>query len=192
MAVKIIHDQLGPEHSARFLLERALSGARRMQDLIDDLLTFARLGGELARVEVDLDQVAREVLDDLTTALEGATVEVDQLPVVVGDRVQLRAVLQNLVANAAKFTRPGEKAHVELRAERRGSWWRICVDDHGPGVAEQDRDRVFRPLARVDTSVEGSGIGLATCRRIIEAHGGRIGLDESPAGGTRAWFDLPV
>ncbi len=192
MAVRIISDQLGPDHDARFLLDRALSGAHRMQVLIDDLLGFARIGGELARVEVDLDLLTSEVLDDLSVPLAGATVAVGRLPIVVGDPVQLRAVLQNLVANATKFTRPGEKAQIEVRAERRGDRWRVVVDDRGPGIAPEDRERVFRPLARVDKSVEGSGIGLATCRRIVEAHGGRIGLDDAPSGGTRAWFELPV
>lgn len=175
-----------------FLVDRAASGAQRMQDLIEDLLSFARLGGELNRVPVDLGQVLTEVRDDLTTRLEGASVEVGELPTVTGDPVQLRAVLQNLVANAAKFVRPGEKPHVEIDSVRRGDLWRIEVRDQGPGIPSDQRERVFQPLARVDESVEGSGIGLATCRRIVEAHGGQIGLAEAPGGGTCAWFELPA
>ncbi len=178
------------------LLTRALSGVRRMQLLIDDLLAFARLGGELVRVRVDLQQVVADVRDDLAVALAEATVEVGTLPVVTGDPVQLRAVLQNLVANAAKFTLPGQPPHLVVGARRTGSRrddpWRVEVCDSGPGVPVEERHRVFEPLARVDTSVEGSGIGLATCRRIVEAHGGSIGLEESPTGGTCAWFELPA
>lgn len=135
--------------------------------------------------------MAGDVLDDLTVALLGATVEVGDLPTVTGDPVQLRAVVQNLVANAAKFTRPGEKADVVVGASRITGGWRVEVSDRGPGIAEADRERVFEPLARVDADVEGSGIGLTTCQRIVEAHGGRIGLTASPWGGTTAWFELP-
>ena len=121
----------------------------------------------------------------------GATVEVRDLPTVTGDPVQLGAVVQNLVANAAKFTRPGEKANVEIAACRIAGGWRVEVSDRGPGIAEADRERVFEALARVDPEVEGSGIGLTTCRRIVEAHGGRIGVKASRRGGTTAWFELP-
>ena len=106
--------------------------------------------------------------------------------------MQLRAVLQNLVANAAKFTRPGAKAEITDCAGRHDDVWRIEVSDRGLGIAPADRERVLQPLARVDEDVDGSGIGLTTCRRIIEAHGGTIGLAESPWGGTTAWFELPA
>ncbi len=192
MALKLIAEENDEAGASSFLLDRALSGAGRMQVLIDDLLSFARLGGELARVPVDLGQVVAEVREDLATALAGATVVVDELPTVTGDPVQLRAVVQNLVANAAKFTRRGEPAHIEIDSTRLGVIWRVEINDRGPGIAEEQRERVFQPLARVDESVEGSGIGLATCRRIVEAHGGRIGLDASSYGGTCAWFELPA
>jgi signal transduction histidine kinase len=174
------------------LLTRARSGVRRMRLLIDDLLAFARLGGELTWVQVDLAAVVHDVREDLAAALAGATVEVGELPVVVGDPVQLASVVQNLVANAAKFTRPGEPAHVAISARREGDMWRVEVRDRGTGIPADQRHRVFEPLARVDPSVEGSGIGLATCRRVVQAHGGRIGLEESPEGGTCAWFELPA
>ncbi|MDN4160690.1 sensor histidine kinase [Nocardioides abyssi] len=196
MALRMLSDEIAEKEAERepglqYLLARAISGAGRMQSLIDDLLAFARLGGELQRRPVDLDAVMRDVVDDLSTALQGATLVVEPLPVVTGDPVQLRAVLQNLVANAAKFTRPGEKAHVTVCADKQDGAWRIAVVDRGIGVPAEQRHRVFQPLARVDDSVEGSGIGLTTCRRIVEAHGGRIGLEESPEGGTTAWFQLP-
>jgi signal transduction histidine kinase len=141
---------------------------------------------------VDLAAVVGDVRDDLAASLAGATVEVGELPVVLGDPVQLGAVMQNLVANAAKFTRPGEPAHLAISARREGDVWRVEVADRGTGIPADQRHRVFEPLARVDPSVEGSGIGLATCRRVVQAHGGRIGLEESPWGGTCAWFELPA
>ncbi len=178
-------------HRVPWLLERAVGGVDRMQSLIDDLLAFARIGGRLARVPVSLDELVADVRDDLAAALAGASVRVDALPQVVGDPVHLGAVIQNLLANAAKFARPGEAPRIWVRAERREDAWRILVVDAGIGVAVADRDRVFEPLERVDHRRPGSGIGLATVRRVIEAHGGRIGLAETPGGGTTAWFDLP-
>jgi signal transduction histidine kinase len=194
MSLRLAQEQLeepGGGSRVPWLLERAVGGAERMQSLIDDLLAFARIGGRLSRVPVPLDEVVRDVREDLATVLETATVDVGRLPRVVGDPVQLRAVLQNLVANAAKFTRPGEPARIAISAERRDTTWRLRVVDHGIGVPPEDRERVFEPLVRVDDRVPGSGIGLATVRRVIEAHAGRIGLTETPGGGTTVWFDLP-
>lgn len=192
MSLSLISAETVEAGGSTFLLDHAVNGARRMQLLIDDLLSFARLGGELARVPVDLGQVLVEVREDLAAALAGATVEVGELPEVVGDAVQLRALLQNLLANAAKFTRSGEPARIEVSGRRSGERWRVEVCDHGPGIAPDQRERVFQPLTRVDRSVEGFGIGLATCRRIVEAHGGEMGLAEAPSGGTCAWFELPA
>ncbi|SDC60807.1 sensor histidine kinase [Nocardioides lianchengensis] len=192
MSLSLIAEESEEEGGDTFLIDRATSGAQRMQDLIDDLLSFARLGGELSRVPVDLAAVLGDVREDLATALAGATVEVGDLPVVTGDPVQLRAVLQNLIANAAKFVRAGQPAHIEIDSTRLGDHWRVEVCDRGPGIPADQQERVFQPLARVSTEVEGSGIGLATCRRIVEAHGGRIGLNDAAYGGTCAWFELPA
>jgi signal transduction histidine kinase len=197
MSLRMIDEAIGDDDGPSagpevgWLLQRAIGGSERMQRLIDDLLAFARVGGELKRVRVDLEAVVGDVLADLEVAMQGATVEVRDLPTVTGDRVQLRALLQNLLANAAKFTRAGEKPEVVVAGSRCAEGWRVEVSDHGPGIAEEDRERVFEPLSRIDDLVEGSGIGLTTCRRIVEAHGGRIGLAASPWGGTTAWFELP-
>ncbi len=102
---------------------------------------------------------------------------IGRLPTVLGDRAQLRAVLQNLLGNAAKYRSDERPLEVHIAARHVQRAWRIEVTDNGRGVPPADRNRVFEPLARADDSVEGSGIGLATCRRIVGAHGGRIGID---------------
>lgn len=181
-----------PGFPSAFLLDRAANGVRRMHALINDLLDYARVGAEMSREPVNLSAVVVDVLDDLSVALVGAHVEVGALPVVFGDAVQLRAVVQNLIANAAKFALPGRSADILVSARPGRDGWRIEVRDQGPGVPEELRHRVFEPLVRIDGSVEGSGIGLATCRRIIESHGGTIGLDPAPSGGAIAWFEIPA
>lgn len=172
-------------------VQRALRGTQRMQDLIEDLLAFARVGGRLRFDEVVLAECAQAVLADLAVQLREATVTVGTLPTVRGDQTQLRAVLQNLVANAAKFTAPGRPAEIELGSRREDEGWRIEVADRGLGISLEDSERVFDPLVRLDEEAEGSGIGLATCRRVVQAHGGRIGLEPRAGGGTTAWIWLP-
>ena len=197
MSLAMVADQLADpdrdpdREDLDFLVRRARSGADRMQALIDELLAYARVGAELQRVPVDLARVLDEVREDLTTALEDATLTAGELPVVPGDPVQLRALLQNLVGNAAKFVRPGQHAHIDVDATRLDDAWRIEICDRGPGIPADRLEEVFQPLARIDHDVEGSGIGLSTCRRIVDAHGGRIGLTNTGYGGTRAWFELP-
>lgn len=190
MSLYLLREQLG-DGSSSSMVDRALRGTARMQSLIEDLLAFARLGGALRREPVDLRDVVKDVVTDLEVPLTGAEVEVGPLPVVSADPTQMRAVLQNLVANAAKFTAPGEPARITVGARSAPTSWRIEVSDRGPGIDPADAQRVFDPLVRLDESAEGSGIGLTTCRRIIEAHGGSIGLAPREGGGTVAWIDLP-
>ena len=181
--------ELGPE--AAGLLDRAINGSARMADLIEDVLDYARLGGNLKVTEVDLDFVLGEVLRDLAAELNDVTMRIDQLPTVLGDRAQLRAVLQNLLGNAARYRHAERAPEVHVAARHVQRAWRIEITDNGRGVAPADRNRVFEPLTRLDDSVEGSGIGLATCRRIVGSHGGRIGIDPTVTDGARFWFELP-
>ncbi|MAS56165.1 MAG: GAF domain-containing sensor histidine kinase [Nocardioides sp.] len=178
----------------RGLISRAHRSTERMGRLVDEVLTFAVLGGRLDRHRVDVDALMREVREDLSSQLAGAAIEVGELPAVQADPVQLRIVLQNLVSNAAKYTRPGTTASISVHAEVSGATWRLAVVDHGLGVPPADRDRVFEPFVRVAQGlrVDGTGMGLPTCQRIVQAHGGRIGLDETPGGGATAWVELPA
>lgn len=201
MAIDLIEEQLddggtaredAAESRVRSLLGRASGGADRMQGLIDDLLAYARLGGQLTREPVDLGALVEEVRQDLAVPLAGAELTVGELPTVTGDPVQLRAVLQNLVANSAKFHLPGEAARIEVSARRMDDDWLVAVVDHGIGIAPEDRERVFLPLARATDVAEGSGIGLATVKRVVEAHHGRIALKDTPGGGTTALVLLPA
>lgn len=181
-------------HAVR-ALERAESAVSRMDSMIVDLLDYARTGGAIApRSDIDLERIVRSVADDLDASLREtrARIVYDAPVRVTGDPTLLRALLQNLIANAVKFTAAeGHEPFVEVRALRVSGGWRVTVDDNGPGVPLEDRERVFVAMERGHHSTPGIGLGLATCRRIVEAHGGLIGIEDSDLGGASFWFVLP-
>jgi signal transduction histidine kinase len=188
--------ELSDAPQASRALARAEAAADRMSTMISDLLDFARVGGEVPRLAaVDVEDVMAAVIDDLDTPLAQtrATIEVDAPAPVVADPTLLRGLLQNLVANAVKFSATTSDApHIIVRVEPLPDGSRITVDDNGPGIPEPQREKVFGLMERGDqTDVAGLGIGLSTCRRIVEGHHGRIGIAESPAGGASVWVVLP-
>ena len=163
----------------------------RARDLIDAVLVYARVG-ELQVEAVALTPLMDTVAADLRPALEesGASLVVGELPEVVGDPGQLRRVLQNLVGNALKFR--GEAVpRIELSASRRRRDWVVTVRDNGTGVDPDDAGRIFGMFARAGGDAEGMGIGLAICRRVVEAHGGRIWVEPAEGGGSAFRFTLP-
>jgi signal transduction histidine kinase len=164
----------------------------RARGLIDDVLTYAR-AGELHNERVALADVMAEVAQDLRPSLEeaGATVEVGELPQVDGDPRQLRRLLQNLVGNAVKF-RGDATPRVEVSAQRGPEDWVVTVRDNGVGVDPEHASRIFAMFARLNGETEGTGIGLAVCRRVVEAHGGRIWVEPAEGGGSAFRFTLPA
>ena len=172
-------------------LARARRGVDRMDSMISDLLVFASQGAPPGDDLVDLGVQLGLALDDLANRVSPGAVSVGALPVVRGDSAQLRSVLMNLVDNAAKFTDDGETPEIEVDARIVDGRHRIEVRDRGRGVPQDRTERIFAPLARLDKSVEGVGIGLATCRRVVEAHGGTMGVEAREGGGSVFWFDLP-
>ncbi|WP_207935944.1 ATP-binding protein [Actinomadura sp. KC216] len=186
----------------RRYIEFAVDGAKRMQALINDLLSFSR-AGRLTDLEesVDLNDVARRALDDLAALREetGARVDVGDLPAVPGDRAQLVRLFQNLVGNAIKFRRPDEPPRITIDARRAGDEWEFRCADNGIGIEPRHADRIFLIFQRLHPRdrYTGTGIGLALCKKIVEYHGGRIWLDTAAApgpeaAGTTFHWTLPV
>lgn len=171
---------------------RARRGVDRMNGLISNLLEFASQGAAPGEDLVDLDVELAAALDDLAGRIPRDQVRHDPLPKARGDAAQLRSVLMNLIDNAAKFTVDGEAPEVEVASSAVDGHHRIEVRDRGRGVPDEKKERAFAPLARLDKTVEGTGIGLATCRRIVEAHGGSMGVEDRAGGGAVFWFQLPV
>jgi signal transduction histidine kinase len=177
----------------------AVDGAQRMQDLINDLLAFSRVGRmERPHTDVDCGALVERVRTDLSRAIEesGAEIVVEgELPAVHGDGSLLRVVFQNLIGNAIKF-RGEAPPRVELSAVRDGEQWRFRVADNGIGIDPEYAERIFVIFQRLHarSEYEGTGIGLAMCRKIVEYHGGRMWLDtDVPAGsGSTFYFTLPA
>jgi signal transduction histidine kinase len=176
------------------MVEAVEQAGHRMDSMIQQMLSFAQQGGRLRRSQVDLRRVLDLVLKDVgpLSQRSDARIVVGELPQVAGDSDLIYSVLLNLMTNAIKFARPGERPEVTVSAEGFEHHWRIRVDDNGIGVPEDRRESMFELFARDDHDRVGHGIGLATARRIIEAHGGSIGMDATASGGTSVWFDLPL
>jgi signal transduction histidine kinase len=177
----------------------AVDGAKRMQQLINDLLAFSRIGRRTAnRAEVLLESCYGDALRNLAAVLEetGATVTADPLPVVWGERALLTALLQNLVSNAVKF-RGEEPAQVRISARTEGDEFVFRCSDNGIGIEPRYADRIFVIFQRLHAKDQysGTGIGLAMCKKIVEWHGGRIWLDTEASGpgrGTTFVWTLPM
>ena len=178
------------------MLHMIVRGAERMKVLIDDLLVFSRLSNvEEAREPVDTGAVLREVLTRLQAGIEraGAEVTFGDLPVVLASLPEVTQLLQNLVANAIKFQRPGVPPRVHILAEREGETWHFRVQDNGIGIDEQYRDRIFQIFQRLHRreEYEGTGMGLAIVKKVVERHGGRVWVDSTPGEGSTFHFTLP-
>jgi signal transduction histidine kinase len=167
------------------------ASTERARELIDGVLAYAR-AGELRRERVALAAVMAEVAEDLRPALAaaGAALAVGELPEVDGDAGQLRRLLQNLVGNAVKFHGPAPP-RVEVSALAGSEGWVVTVRDNGIGVDPDHASRIFGMFARLNGETEGTGIGLAVCRRVVEAHGGRIWVEPAEGGGSAFRFTLP-
>lgn len=175
------------------LLKRAVRAAGRMGRMLDQTMEYGAVREEPDLAEVDLGQVAEHLLLSSATLLEatGTTVETADLPVVHADPDDMYSVLQNLLTNSVKFARPGTPARVHISARRLSDAWRVSFVDNGVGIPEEHRFDVFSLFSRVGDDVEGHGIGLATVSRIISAHGGHVGAEPVPGGGTEIWFEIP-
>ena len=177
-------------------IEFAVDGAKRMQRLIQDLLGFSRVGRSAGEaVEVDLVEACATAVTTLDAAVEesGGQVEVGDLPVVLGQQTLLVQLFQNLVGNALKFRHPDRTPRVTLGAVRREDAWELWCSDNGIGIDQQYADRVFVIFQRLHAkdAYEGTGIGLALCKKIVEFHGGEIWLDTDVSQGTTIRWTLP-
>jgi light-regulated signal transduction histidine kinase (bacteriophytochrome) len=183
------------DDEGREFVDLAVAGAKRMDSLIAELLEYSRTGRSDTTAEpTDLQSAWNVAVRNLSAAIAeaGAEVTSGRLPVVLADRGEMVQVLQNLLGNAIKYGGDAPRIHAE--AVHRGGEWEISVSDDGPGIDRRHHDRIFVFLQRLhrDDEVEGTGMGLAICKKIVECHGGRIWVESEPGDGARFTFALPA
>jgi signal transduction histidine kinase len=174
----------------------AVDGAKRMARIIDDMLEYARTGEVRPSLTlVDLNEIVDRVRGDLKTSIDELDVqfEVPKLPTIAGDESLTRRLMQNLFSNAIKYRRE-TPPRVKVRARVERDEYVISVEDNGLGFDMKHADRVFSMFTRLHdrSKSNGSGIGLATCKKIVEIHGGRIWVESSENVGTKFSFTFPI
>jgi signal transduction histidine kinase len=185
-------DDKGRQHA-----ERIVVAAKRMDELIRDLLAYSRLSrAHLATAPVSLQQVVTDALTQLEAELHrtGARVQVTEpLPAVRGHQSTLSQVVANLVGNGMKFARQGMSPEVRVRAEMLNGTVRLWVEDNGIGIRPEHQQRIFNVFERLHTNDQypGTGIGLAIVKKGMERMGGRVGVESEPDSGSRFWIELP-
>ena len=190
------------DEQARNYLDRMLTATKRMQSLIEDLLKFARITSHTQPFSpVDLTQVLREVLSDLEVRIveTNAQVEVDKLPTIEADSIQMHQLLLNLLGNALKFHQEGKRPAIRIYVENpdlrpADGMFRLVVEDQGIGFDEKYLDRIFTVFQRLHgiAEYEGTGVGLAICRKIAQRHGGNITAKSTPGRGASFVVALPL
>lgn len=197
------------DDQGRDYLNRMSNAAERMHTLINDLLAYSRVTTKAQPFEsADLNNTVSEVLSDLETRIEESKgiVETQSLPIVDADGIQMRQLFQNLIANALKFSREGIPPRVSITSEMfmgnasssgrsvPEQMVRISISDNGIGFDEKYLDRIFTPFQRLHgrNEYEGTGIGLAVCRKIVERHGGTLSAKSIPGEGSTFIFEMPV
>jgi light-regulated signal transduction histidine kinase (bacteriophytochrome) len=195
----ILHKEYGDKLDAegRRLIAVVRKNAARMGTLIKDILAFAHAGErELILADIDLQALARDVLDELAPSFSGrrVSVQMHELPHIRADTAAIRKVLLNLLANAIKFTRPRELAQIEIRATVAGNDSICSVKDNGVGFEPEYGHRLFGIFQRLHDAeeFEGSGVGLGIVKRIIDKHGGRVWAEGSPGVGATFYFSIPA
>jgi PAS domain S-box-containing protein len=189
------------DEASRDHIKRMQSAAARMKKLLDSLLLYSRVTTKAERAKpTDLERCVREALSDLEVIIEekNARVEVDDLPSVMGNRVQMVQLFQNLIGNALKYLRDGEPPHVRINSRQAGDdkdAYEIIVEDNGIGFEEKYLDRIFLPFQRLhgrSGKYEGVGMGLAICKKIVERHGGEITAKSELGKGSTFIVTLPA
>lgn len=194
----LVRDRGQPDEArtARYV-DFILAGGQRLRKLVDDLLAYVRMDNSETRLaRVELDETLEETRQALADAIErsGASLKSEGLPAIRGDRTLIGLLLQNLISNAIKFRRAGEKPRVTVRAECDAHELRICVIDNGIGIPDGHHEKIFGVFQRLHarSEYEGTGLGLALCRRIADMHGARLTVQSEEGHGSCFALTLPL
>ena len=185
------------DDEGRNYANRITGVCHRMAGLIDDLLAYSHLSqSEIRMKPIELAPLIDKALENLENRIKetSARIEVeDPLPLVMANRSILLQLVENLISNALTFVTPGVEPKVRIRTHLEDGMVRLCVDDNGIGISEEDRGRIFRVFERLHgiETYPGTGIGLAIVRRGVEKMGGRVGLESESGKGSTFWIELP-
>jgi two-component system, sensor histidine kinase and response regulator len=191
----LLKDQPTLTESSADYLNRIVDAGGRMQRLIQDLLSYAQVGKQVQAFEwVDCNDVLQQAINNLRIAIAEKQVQIsyDPLPKVLGNEIQLIQLFQNLVGNAIKFTRSDTQPLIQISATSQQEHWLFRIQDNGIGIETDYLKRIFEVFQRVHSAQDypGSGIGLATCKKIVEHHKGNIWVESQPNLGTTFYFTL--
>jgi light-regulated signal transduction histidine kinase (bacteriophytochrome) len=178
------------EHYIQFILKATI----KMQNLVKALLDFSRIGRKVSVDKVDCNEVLKEVLGNLKASIteSDATVVNTTLPQLIGNEIELKQLFQNLISNAIKFRKKDETARIEISSEERESDYLFTFKDNGIGIDKKYQDKVFIIFQRLHTDAEyqGTGIGLATCNKIVSQHNGKIWVESQLGEGSTFYFTI--
>jgi light-regulated signal transduction histidine kinase (bacteriophytochrome) len=167
----------------------------RMKVLIKDLLDYSRIGRKKEKERVDCNLILQEVLDDLEVTIKETQAKINSelLPVFNGYATEIKQLFQNLIINAIKFRKKNSCPEIKISAIKNNGHWEFACSDNGIGIEKEHRERIFVIFQRLHTRTEyeGSGIGLAHCKKIVELHGGRIWIESEPDEGSTFYFAIP-
>jgi len=178
-------------------IEFAVDGAKRMHSLLNDLTTYLRVSTDGSPFEpADCSEALNRALQELTLAIEEnqARITHKNLPTVMADARQPVQLFQNLIGNSIKFRKEGTRPEIDVRAARSNDMWQFSVQDNGIGIEPQYFERIFGIFQRLHLreAYQGTGIGLAVCKRIVERHGGRIWAESERGQGSTFHFTIPI
>jgi light-regulated signal transduction histidine kinase (bacteriophytochrome) len=168
----------------------------RMKILINDLLDYSRIGNKKELEKVDCNVMLEEVLSDLGIAVKeaGAEITADKLPVINVYPTSIKQLFQNLITNGIKFRKKDVTPQIKIAVQKCKGQWHFSFTDNGIGIEEKNNERIFIIFQRLHNRAEydGSGIGLAHCKKIVEMHGGKIWVESKPGEGSTFHFTIPV
>ncbi len=182
------------DENAQMYFEFVLQSTGRMKELIKGLLDYSRIGKQMIIRKEDLNDILKNVLQDLTNSIErsNAKVTFGELPSLYASGLHLRILFQNLIANALKFHKPGVPPEIHISAEQNKTHWLFCISDNGIGMDNKYQDKIFTIFQRLHSkdTYEGTGIGLAHCKKIVLLHDGKIWFDSKLGEGTKFYFTI--
>ena len=184
-------DDIGQE-SLKYIME----AITRMKNLIQGLLDYSRLGKEAELTEIDCNKIVEDVIADLNFSImkTEAEIEIGILPVLYGYEVELRLLFQNLIGNAIKFRKKDTRPLIYISAEKDKNYWKFKISDNGIGITPDYYEKIFTIFQRLHRrdEYEGTGIGLAHCRKIVDLHNGNIWVESEPGVGSSFYFTIPI